>query len=250
MEDDDGWFGQAGLPPDDGSTNLFVALDLVSQAAANAAAARFRLVDAIRREWERTRSGEDDPARMSFRSLRAELATRLLVSERTMETLLGVGRILVEDFPDTLASLERGEVSERHARIIVDTGAGLAAEDRALFEARVLPWAFQLTPALFLVKARTIREQVAAADLEARHREAVKERNVWAEHASDGMATLFVHLPAEEVHAALNRVDMIARTLRGEAGEERTLAQLRADVTRDLLLDLGTVLPPVEGRRR
>ncbi|KQS13385.1 hypothetical protein ASG06_02815 [Rathayibacter sp. Leaf185] len=63
---------------------------------------------------------------------------------------------------------------------------------------------------------------------------------MWLTPEIDGMATLSAYLPAPDAVGAYNRVDRIARTLRDgdrPAGDERTLAQLRADALTDLLCD-------------
>jgi hypothetical protein len=68
-----------------------------------------------------------------------------------------------------------------------------------------------------------------------RYRQAVEERRVVAEPTGDGTAHLFgTDLPPDRVAAAMNRINHLARTLRGGA-EARTMDQLRADVFLDLL---------------
>ena len=104
--------------------------------------------------------------------------------------------------------------------------------------------ALRLPPARFTVAARALRERVHSESIEARHRRAARDRGVWLTPELDGMATLTALLPADRAQAALSRVDRIARHLRGTPGEERTLAQLRADAAADLLT--ADVAPPVD----
>ncbi len=104
--------------------------------------------------------------------------------------------------------------------------------------------ALRLPPARFTVAARALRERVHSESIEARHRRAARDRGVWLTPELDGMATLTALLPADRAQAALSRVDRIARHLRGAPGEERTLAQLRADAAADLLT--ADLAPPAD----
>ncbi|MWV60832.1 HNH endonuclease signature motif containing protein, partial [Rathayibacter sp. VKM Ac-2754] len=85
-------------------------------------------------------------------------------------------------------------------------------------------------------------------------------RGVWVSPEIDGMATLCALLPAPVAMGAFDRIDRIARTLRegpdGTArggaqsgGDERTLAQLRADALAELLTDgdIGGTTPVGDG---
>jgi hypothetical protein len=103
------------------------------------------------------------------------------------------------------------------------------------FDEGALDRALRLPPARFTVAARALRERVHSESIEARHRRAARDRGVWLTPELDGMATLTALLPADRAHDALTRVDRIARHLRVASGEERTLAQLRADAVADLL---------------
>ena len=72
--------------------------------------------------------------------------------------------------------------------------------------------------------------------LDIRHRRAAEDRAAWLTAEHDGMASLAVFMPAADAHAAYGRVDAHARHLHDQADEDRTLAQLRADVLADLLI--------------
>src|SRR5690606_9547368 len=62
----------------------------------------------------------------------------------------------------------------------------------------------------------------------------------------DGTASLTVHGTAAQVSAAADRLQRAARAARA-AGDERTLAQLRADLAMSLLLHSALALPePLE----
>lgn len=103
------------------------------------------------------------------------------------------------------------------------------------FDEGALDRALRLPPARFAVVARSLRERVHSESLEARHRRAARDRGVWLTAELDGMATLSALLPADRAHDAMARVDRVARHLRVAPDEDRTLAQVRADVFADLL---------------
>lgn len=103
------------------------------------------------------------------------------------------------------------------------------------FDEGALDRALRLPPARFVAAARSLRERVHSESLEARHRRATRVRGVWLTAELDGMATLSALLPADRATAAMARIDRAARHLRVAADEDRTLAQLRADVFADFL---------------
>ncbi|MDQ1576795.1 MAG: hypothetical protein QOH55_1945, partial [Microbacteriaceae bacterium] len=179
---------------------------------------------------------------MELRALRAELAAALRVPERTAENLLGVSEALVHRLPDTLVALTAGEISYRHAQIMVDHTGGLDDETRVALEAASLPYARTLTAAKFERKIRTLRERANPETIRERHVRAVCDREVVLEPGRDGMAWLSAYLPAVDALGAFNRLSELAANLQqpgdpNNPGELRTLTQLRADVFRDLLID-------------
>ena len=75
-----------------------------------AAAAQARLTAAA--VVDREQLGEDS------RSVRADLALARRCSPTLADQHVGVARALVEEMPQTMAALERGEISERRATIV------------------------------------------------------------------------------------------------------------------------------------
>ncbi|HEV7565028.1 MAG TPA: DUF222 domain-containing protein [Microbacteriaceae bacterium] len=173
---------------------------------------------------------------MELRSLRAELAAALRIPERTAEAQLAVSESLVHDLPATLVALVAGEISYRHAQILVDNTAALDSETRAALETMALPSARNLTAAKFERKIRALRERANPETIRERHVRAVSDREVVFAPARDGMAWLNAYLPAADALGAFTRLSELATNLQGP-GEPRTLTQLRADVFRDLLID-------------
>lgn len=83
--------------------------------------------------------------------------------------------------------------------------------------------------------ARALRERLAAEPAVVRHERAAKARRVIIENDVDGMAWLHAYLPADAAHRAMANVNRMAKSLSKAKDETRTMAQLRADVTTDLL---------------
>ncbi len=216
------------------------------------AARRLRTVDELRLIWERCRGASMSaaPNAIAFRSLRAQVAAALGVREAAAETMLWAARTLVHELPTTLRRLEEGRFSERHARILAEEACDLPAELRSELERRALRHAETMTAPRFAQKVRMLRAVLHPQELAERKRTAMQARDLELEPARDGMAWLHLYLAAEEAVAGFNFADQAARKLRAAEGETRTLAQLRSDVLRDLLLDAAGLLPPEEGGSR
>ncbi|WP_210479271.1 HNH endonuclease signature motif containing protein [Naasia sp. SYSU D00948] len=204
-------------------------------------------LDDLRLETERlTGASWTQRDSLAWRELRAEVAALLRVHEKAAERRLDFARDLVHRFPATLDGLHHAFFTERHAQIVVEQAVGLPENLTGEYERRLLPHA-DLVPSRFEKVAATIRADLAPADLEERHREAAQQRRTALEAAPDGMAWYGALLPAPEAIGAAAAVNGLARSLLVD-GEERTLAQIEADVFRDLLIDAaGVTLPTVEG---
>ena len=183
---------------------------------------------------------------IAFRSLRAEVSCALRLPERTVEGLFGEARMLVRHLPRTMSALSAGEITYRHAQVMVEEGSGLTPENLGTFERLAVPAAATTTVAAFGRVARKIRESLDPSTLEERTKAAVEKREVSLLPARDGMADLLLHIPAHEAVAAYSRASEQAMRMRGP-NEQRTLAQLRVDVMVDALLN-GT-FEALGGRR-
>ena len=173
---------------------------------------------------------------MAWRVATSELATATRISERAAQQLVADSAALVDELPATLDALRSGSVSYRHASILIDEARSLPSECWAAFEAAALPEAETRTPGGFRQRARTLRERAHPTSIDDRRREAVESRSVQLEPGRDGMAWLTAHLPAEQAIGAYQRLTEMASGL-GAPDEARTLAQRRADVFADLLID-------------
>jgi hypothetical protein len=164
-----------------------------------------------------------DPDSLDWRSFRAEVAALLQIHERSAESLLEFARLLRHRFVGTFEAFRSGDLSERHARIVVEEGAGISDEQVAEYEDRVLPFAVQLVPSRLEKLARKVRASLAP--------------EAW-------YGSL---LRAQDAIGAAAVVTGNAKQLLHQPGELRTLAQIEADVFRDLFLDGMGVQATLEG---
>ena len=145
------------------------------------------------------------------RSFLAELATALVVPERTAGALLADAGS-ARRHPATLAALATGAISLPQLRSIFETLTGLPADAAAAVETAALDRAPCQTNAAFRRRLRTLRERLHPEPLDTRHRAAAMERRVVLEPAPDGMAWLSLYLHAERAHAITDRLDRLADT--------------------------------------
>ena len=186
-----------------------------------------------------TRSGPGrpwSPTTAARRVAASELAAAMRISEREAEQLVADSASLVHELPATLESLRSGRLSYRHASILIDEARSLPDESWSAFEAEALPEAESRTPAGFRQRARVLRERLHPDSIAERRRTAEESRSVHVEPARDGMAWLTAHLPAEQAIGAYRRLTEMASSL-ASPDDPRTLAQRRADVFADLLID-------------
>ncbi|KQQ05637.1 MULTISPECIES: HNH endonuclease signature motif containing protein [unclassified Rathayibacter] len=181
-----------------------------------------------------------DSSDLVERSIRAELAVGSGVSERELSRELERAHLLIEDLPRTRAALAAARIRWRAAEVICAVAALLPKASLPEFDERAAELALSKTPTQLRRAVDRLRDELHDEPLEKRHARAKEDRGVWLTPEIDGMATLSAYLPAPDAVGAYNRLDRIARNLRdgdGSHGDERTLAQLRADALTDLLCD-------------
>ncbi|WKK70601.1 DUF222 domain-containing protein [Rathayibacter oskolensis] len=175
------------------------------------------------------------------RSIRADLATRQGMTERMVTRNLELAQLLFEDLPLTRAALSEGRLLWEAIEAICDAAATLPTTARGALDERAVDVALTKNLTQLRRAVARMRDELHDEPLAVRHVRARQDRAVWVTPEIDGMATVCALLPAPVAMSAYNRLDRIARTLRdGDAeasGDERTLAQLRADAFADLLCD-------------
>jgi hypothetical protein len=252
-------------PPDESMAQYRHLLDEVDRAnrdMASANARRVKALDDFRRYIEqqaetRPNSGSAHgwtPAVCAEQEMLLELVGVLKVSENTVRNLLYESEILVGRLAPTLHTVDEGEISYPHARVIVDNATSLPDELFDDFERIVLPQAKELTVPQLRKVAKRARERLCPESSEKRHDAALDTRTVWLEPGDDGMSMLGATLSAEIAAGIYDRLTSIALGLGvGDTGDsdtepdKRTLAQKRADAFADLLLTGDTCDATTEG---
>ncbi|WP_439563651.1 DUF222 domain-containing protein [Microcella sp.] len=186
--------------------------------------------------------GDSPSARrqLAHRVLVSEVACALRLPERTAERLIAESDMLVTHLGATHRALADGSISYRHAQVIIDEAQSLPDGARSSYEQAVLPAAARLTAARLRPRARAERERCHPESIEHRVEKSRADRHVLLEPAHDGMAWLSAFLPAARASAIYERITSVAMGIKRSAVDDddsRTLAQLRADVLSDLLVD-------------
>lgn len=198
-----------------------------------------------------------DDSDLTLRTVAAELATALRVSDRTVQRRMVAAEVLVERFPQVWHAQGAGLITAGHARVIVDAGSHIDDDDaRAAYAARVLEFAQDESPNRVRVIAERIAQQYQSRTLDERHEDARGRRDVWVTDGPDAMSELHVYGPSVLIHGAHDRLTQMAKELASRdagsapmpsaseasasvasaATDPRTLGQRRFDLAADLLL--------------
>ncbi|MGK2854475.1 MAG: DUF222 domain-containing protein [Microbacteriaceae bacterium] len=183
-----------------------------------------------------------DAGRFVERSIVADLAIGLNVSEFTVWGMLADAGTMIARTPRVWAQFREGMVTHAAARVIA-AEAALLPDDPALhdaFDEQVLSFAESLVPSKLRIRARLIAERLNPVSLAERFQQASEFRRVAMDPLADGMAAITMILAAADACRVMARLDATAASLRAGGDEKRTLEQLRVDVARDLLTGDGT----------
>jgi hypothetical protein len=177
----------------------------------------------------------DTPHWDAAESAAAEIRAALTLTRRSADVEVGIALELRSRLPRVHAMLASGVLDLRRARVLLsDTGHLSDAAARRVIDA-VADDAPSLTTGQLRARIRRLCVEVDPDDAACRYDDAVENRRVVAEPTDSGAANLLgLDLPPDRVSAATDRINRIARSLRG-GGETRTMDQLRADVYLDLL---------------
>jgi hypothetical protein len=197
-------------------------------------------------EWERIRARADAgqlavlaafAARRSGRDREFaddEVALALRLTRWTAAGRTELAEALAQRLPATFAALRDGRIDQIRARAVADATLNLSDEAARAVEEAVLPKAERQNSAEVRRRARRAAVKADPAAAEKRRRKSEQDRHVAVVPREDAMADLSIFGAAEEVIAAYEQVDRLARAARAD-GDERTLDQLRADIALDLL---------------
>jgi len=159
---------------------------------------------------------------MPYRSISAQLATGLRISDRTVERELNEAPRLVHEFPATHASLRAARISAAHADAIARAGANLPdAQARADYEAEIVPIAERETPGRTRHLAGVVAARVDGRTFAERHATAAAGRGVRIVDLTDGMSELIATVPTVFAHAVRDRLIEMAHSVIDARGPRR-----------------------------
>lgn len=183
-------------------------------------------------ESEGSASSRDEWARRAFVS---ELATALKLSERKVESMLASSEALVADLPETLDALRSGEISYRHAELMVSQANGLDALETRRFESEAIAVAASSTPPQFNRSALALRERMHPETAVERKKAAKADRHIENYGEPDGMGWFSIYAPIEMTESFAHVARNTALSLKA-VGDARTLRQIAADAVSDALM--------------
>jgi hypothetical protein len=260
----------------EGDAVVAAALREVLDAEAAIAAAEVAKLRALGRvglhaeELGASTSSKTKGTELALRSIAAEFAAAMRVSDRTVQRQIGEAVELVEHYPQTLNARGAGEISRGHVRAVTDAGSILPPEARAQFDEIAAVKCQQDTPGRVKPVLERMAERLHPRSINERHAEAREKRRVCVTPLTEGMAELTAILPTLLADAVYDRLTQQARALTdvrkrmlasgGGAGDDgsgggdtlggvgmgdgesplatdnRTMDQLRADILADMLL--------------
>lgn len=185
----------------------------------------------------RTAPGRDDPVRPAA----DELAPVLGIALRTASSLVGLTRRM-DDFPAAMDALAEGRMDYAQVRVLDRVVRDLAPGAAAAVESAAVAWASGCTPQQLHADLATEAMRVDPEHAATAAARGVDERDVtWRISRTPGCARLVSDLPSISGAAgwmALNTAAKNARKVGVRADgrpEDRTVAQLRADILSSLL---------------
>ncbi|WP_314508414.1 DUF222 domain-containing protein [uncultured Microbacterium sp.] len=182
------------------------------------------------------------------RSVRLEIAAALRITEGEAGGMLALGEALVERYPEVLDSFASARMTERHARLVVESLQELEEPLREQVLTSAIELAETQPVGAFRRRLRALIDTVRAQTLTERHEHALRRRRVVLQQDEDAMTWVMTLMPAVEAHAIWDRATRIAKVILAEEGETRTLDQIRADVIADLLIEGETDVHPENAR--
>lgn len=191
-----------------------------------------------------------DHGEMTARTVAAEFAAALRVSDRTVQRRMADAAWVVERFPMVWEAQGAGRISAAHARVVCEAGEHLDDPmSRDAYATQMIAFAETEAPARVGRMARRVAERFQARSIDERHLDAREKRSVWVKDVGDGMTQLGLLGPSALVHGVFQRLTQMATPVRELESPEvdahepespepdrRSIAQRRADLALDLLL--------------
>jgi Domain of unknown function (DUF222) len=210
-------------------------------------------------EWERIRARVDAGQLAALAGLAArrpgpdrefavdEVALALRWTRWSAAGRMELAEALAGRLPGTFAALRDGRIDCARARAVAKATLSLSERSARAVEEAVLPKAERQNSSEVRRRARRAAVKADPGAAEERRHKGERDRKVVVVRREGAMADLSVFGAAAEVVAAYEQVDRLARAVRAD-GDERTLDQLRADITLGLLA--GRRAPRARGSGR
>lgn len=192
------------------------------------AAAQARVTATLSVTRRRAEATRGVPASSRCSGLAAEIALARLESPFRGGQHYNLSTALVDDMPETLAALSRGDISEFRAMLIVRETAVLTREDRRQADAELAGRLAGRGDRAAALEARKIGLRLDPDSVRRRTRKARDDRHVGLRPAPDAMGHLTGFLPIEQGAACESALGKHADSLKAK-GDERTRAQIMAD---------------------
>jgi len=195
---------------------------------------------------------------LAARSVAAELAGVLHMSDRVVQGRMARAAELMTKFPATMQAFTEARIGPAHVRQIQDAGARLDSDEvRAEFEQVAVAASEGEAPHRAKRVVERVAERLAPRSLTERHREAQEKRTVWREDVGDGQKMLGLIHAAAVIDGIYDRLTQQARAVQvanaqvtkgpsvhvdpdpdalGDRADDRAIDQLRADLCADTLL--------------
>ncbi|MGY1706287.1 DUF222 domain-containing protein [Geodermatophilus sp. SYSU D00697] len=160
----------------------------------------------------------------------AELAVVLNCGRGTASHIAQRAWAYRESLPGTWAALADGALDEARAKVLADVLGHAGPAVARQVEARLLPEAGQLSTGRLRRRALALLLELDAAAVDARREDARRQADVrtYPSHL-EGMGTLTVDLPADEVAEAYDLINQLAEMAEAD-GDPRPIRQIRAEV--------------------
>ncbi len=165
----------------------------------------------------------------------AEIGAALRLTRRSAEAETSLAYELNRKYPSVLNALLAGRIDLRRARVLVDATLHVHPTTAQTVVESVLPDAAQLTTGQLRHRIAKLCIDANPDDAEVRYEFSLDDRRLVLEANPSGTANLMgMDVPPHVAQAIKRRIHRMAIELRN-AGDTRTMDQLRADIFLDLL---------------
>lgn len=186
-----------------------------------------------------------DDINASLEAASLEVAAALRLTRRSAESQVALAHDLRHRLPVVFDRLIAGVIDVPRARALVEGTWHLGDDAARTVIGQIVDDVPRFTTGQLRSRLRRLCLASDPDDAKARYESAVSERRVVMEPTTSGTANLYaMDLPPERVAAITDRINRLARGLRGHA-ETRTMDQLRSDVYLDILE--GVMAPATAG---